>query len=101
MIDDFEVPGDAGYGYDDYGPGKALVLDYIRPAISEHQLQVFYPSTSSTADYPSTPLAAAGFAALGTLRRGCVVLVKDAGHRSVLASISLLRPASEPELVSV
>jgi len=25
VIDDFKVPGDAGYGYDDYGPG--LVLD--------------------------------------------------------------------------
>jgi hypothetical protein len=25
MIDDFQVPDDSGYGYDDYGPGKALV----------------------------------------------------------------------------
>ena len=25
MIDDFEVPGDAGYAYDDYGPGRALI----------------------------------------------------------------------------
>src|SRR5262249_42296175 len=39
MIDDFQVPSDAGYGFDDYGPGKALVLSYIRPAISAHQLQ--------------------------------------------------------------
>jgi hypothetical protein len=25
MIDDFEVPDDSGYGYDDYGPGRALI----------------------------------------------------------------------------
>ena len=27
VIDDFEVPGDPGYGFDDYGPGKRLALD--------------------------------------------------------------------------
>jgi hypothetical protein len=25
MIDDFRVPGDSGYGFDDYGRGKMLV----------------------------------------------------------------------------
>jgi hypothetical protein len=99
MIDDFEVPSDAGYGYDDYGPGKALVSGYIRPAISAHRLQAFYPSTPSVADYPSTPMAAAGLAVPGRLRRGCIVLAKEACHRSVLASISLLRPATEAELI--
>jgi hypothetical protein len=29
MIDDFRVPGDEGYAYDDYGPGKALTADYL------------------------------------------------------------------------
>jgi hypothetical protein len=100
MIDDFEVPSDAGYGYDDYGPGKALVSGYIRPAISAHQLQAFYPSTPSVADYPSTPMAAAGLAAPGRLRRGCVVLAKEACHGPVLTSIPLLRPATEAELKS-
>jgi hypothetical protein len=100
MIDDFEVPSDTGYGFDDYGPGKALVSSYIRPAISAHQLRAFYPSTPSVADYPSTPMAAAGLAAPGRLRRGCVVLAKEAGHGRVLASIPLLRPATEAELIS-
>jgi hypothetical protein len=95
MIDDFEVPGDAGYGFDDYGPGKALVSGYIRPAISAHQLQAFYPSTPSAADYPSTPMAAVGLAVPGRLRRGCVVLAKEACHGPALASIPLLRPAIE------
>jgi hypothetical protein len=99
MIDDFEVPFDPGYGYDDYGPGKALVSDYIRPAISAHQLQAFYPSTPSVADYPSTPMAAAGLAAADRLRRGCIVLVKQTCHGPALASMPLLRPAVPAELI--
>jgi hypothetical protein len=95
MIDDFAVPNDGGYGYDDYGPGRALVFDYIRPAIAMHQLKAFFPSTPSVADYPSTPMAAAGLVVPGKLRRGCVVLTKEARHAPVLASIPLLRPASE------
>jgi hypothetical protein len=98
MIDDFEVPSDVGYGYDDYGSGRALVSGYIRPAISAHDLQAFYPSTPSVADYPSTPMAAAGLAEPGRLRRGCVVLVKEAHHGTVLVSMPLLRAAREAEL---
>lgn len=92
MIDDFEVPSDTGYGYDDYGPRKALVLDYIRPAILVHQLNAFYPSTPSAEDYPSTSMAAAGYAVPGRLRRGCIVLIKDIYHEPMLAGIPLLRP---------
>jgi hypothetical protein len=92
MIDDFEVPFDPGYGYDDYGPGRALVSDYIRPCITAYQLQAFYPSTPSAEDYPSTPLAATG-----PQRRGCVVLAK-ACYGQVLTSIPLLRAATEAEL---
>jgi hypothetical protein len=98
MIDDFEVPWDAGYGFDNYGPGKALVSSYIRLAISAHQLHAFYPSTPSTEDYPSTPMAAAGLAEPGRLRRGCVVLVKEAYHGAVVVSVPLLRTAREAEL---
>ncbi len=98
MIDDFEVPDDPGYGYDDYGPGKALIAAYIRPAIAAHQLQAFYPSTPSVADYPSTPMAAAGYAVPGRLRRGCIVLVKGEHHGKILASRPLLRPATDTEI---
>jgi hypothetical protein len=31
VIDDFEVPGDPGYGFDDYGPGARIGLDLIGP----------------------------------------------------------------------
>ena len=97
IIDDFEVPFDSGYGFDDYGPGKTLVADYIKPAISKHQLIAFYPSTPSAADYPSTPMAAVGLAAPGRLRRGCVVLVKKVCHGPTLARIPLLRATAETE----
>jgi hypothetical protein len=100
MIDDFEAPSDAGCGYDDYGPGRAVVSGYIRPAVVAHQLHAFYPSTPSAADYRSTPLAAAGLAAIGGVRRGCIVLAKKASHGPALTSIPLLRPPTEAELES-
>ncbi|MEZ6131829.1 MAG: hypothetical protein R3C59_24480 [Planctomycetaceae bacterium] len=43
LVDDFQVPGDAGYGYDDYGPGKSLSLEYLRPVLDRHGLSVFFP----------------------------------------------------------
>jgi hypothetical protein len=86
MVDDFRVPSDDGYGYDHYGPGKALTSDYIRPAVLSHQLQAFYPSTPAAAE--------------GGARRGCVLLTKEPVQRSALASVSLLRPAGEGELES-
>lgn len=76
MIDDFQVPADSGYGYDDYGAGKALVPSYIAPAVSAHGLTMFYPSTPAVKE--------------SGLRRGCVVLTQNAAHVSVLASLPLL-----------
>ena len=77
MVDDFQVPFDPGYGYDDYGPRKALIVSYIAPAVSRHQLHTFYPSTPSVTE--------------SGLRRGCVVLAKESVHGEALASIPLLR----------
>jgi hypothetical protein len=77
LIDDFQVPDDDGYGYDDYGVGKALNREYIGPHLSKFQLAEFFPTTPSTAE--------------SGLRRGCVVLAHDPGLISVLSRISLLR----------
>ena len=60
MIDDFEVPWDMGYGFDDYGSGKSLKLDYILPSIKKFSLVVFGPSTASQYETGA--------------RRGCLVL---------------------------
>ena len=48
MIDDFEVPGDPGYVFDDYGRGNTLNTAYIAPCIRAYGLSVFYPSTRSS-----------------------------------------------------
>jgi hypothetical protein len=47
LIDDFQVPDDDGYAYDDYGPGKALTCDYIEPAIRTFGLRTFFPSVKA------------------------------------------------------
>jgi hypothetical protein len=46
MIDDFRVPGDFGFGYDDYGPGKQLSVAGLRVNLTP-QPDLFFP------DYPS------------------------------------------------
>ncbi len=79
MIDDFQVPNDAGFCYDDYGPGKALNADYIAPLVHAHDLEVFYPSVSSQEETGR--------------RRGCAILSKSS-FRSALERIPLLRKSA-------
>jgi len=50
MIDDFKVPDDTGYGYDDYGPGKALCIELIEPMVRQRDLAVYFPSVRSDED---------------------------------------------------
>jgi hypothetical protein len=54
MIDDFQVPDDEGYGWDDYGSviGR-LTLDYIADIIPEESL-LFYPQMRSSDDTGTT-----------------------------------------------
>jgi len=61
MIDDFQVPG-RDFGYDDYGPDRALNLAYLKP-LAGLGLQAFFPAC--------TPAEETG------ARRGCVVLCRD------------------------
>jgi len=77
MIDDFQVPHDSGYTYDDYGQGKALTPDYIAPAVAKHDLVIYYPATPAAEETGK--------------RRGSVILAKRDPHGSALASMSLLR----------
>jgi hypothetical protein len=89
MIDDFEVPGDPGFDYDDYGPGKALNAEYIAPLAEKHGLAIFYPSVPSREETGR--------------RRGCTVLCKSAFLGRALQHIPLLRQAidnTSPEQVS-
>lgn len=77
MIDDFQVPDDPGYRYDNYVPGKELTPAYIAPAIQKHKLAAFYPALPSGEETGA--------------RRGCVVLARKAIWFDHLNGIELLR----------
>jgi hypothetical protein len=77
MVDDFDVPGDAGYTFDDYGPGKKLTLSYLQDLVLSRRLTVYFPSAHSSAESGAkrgsvilaSPSAAAALDGLKSLRR--------------------------------
>ena len=77
LIDDFEVPDDPGYGFDDYGPGKRLSLAYTRDVQRKYALRTFFPAASSGAETGA--------------RRGCVCFVADPDSVARVESVSELR----------
>jgi len=77
MIDDFQVPDDTGYRYDDYGPGKSLSPAYIEPTLSEYDLEAYYPSIRSSEETGA--------------KRGCVVLGSKHIHGRSLHELQMLR----------
>lgn len=80
MIDDFEVPDDPGYAFDDYGGGAKLSLEYIQPLLKDNW-SVFFPSAKSEEE--------TGF------KRGAVVLAaKEVEDR--FAEIKSLRRYDSP-----
>jgi hypothetical protein len=79
MIDDFEVPFDAGYRFDIYRSGKALNWAYIEPEIVKHDLAAFYPATAAAQETGK--------------RRGCIVLAKKARHAEAISAMRELRTA--------
>jgi hypothetical protein len=74
MIDDFEVPGDAEYGFDDFGPGKRLCLDHL-PPLATIGMEAYFPSAPARTESGA--------------RRGCVVLADRAAAARVAALPSL------------
>jgi hypothetical protein len=77
MIDDFEVPDDPDYGFDDYGGGNALNETYIAPQVQAHRLSLFYPSIRAENEDGA--------------KRGCVVLARTSVHGAALGMLSLLQ----------
>jgi hypothetical protein len=49
MVDDFEVPGDPGYGFDEYGPGRQLT-ESILPGDALSRWDVFYPAAPASTE---------------------------------------------------
>jgi hypothetical protein len=76
VVDDFEVPGDPGYSFDNYGPGKSLTADYL-DSCAGRGLARFYPSVPSKEETGN--------------RRGWIVLTRDAAFIETLSTIALLR----------
>ncbi len=76
MVDDFEVPGDAGYGFDDYGSGKALNAAYIAPSQKKHGLTAWYPALLSEEETGA--------------KRGCVVIAPSGEASKRLANVPSL-----------
>ncbi len=75
MIDDFQVPN-CDYGFDNYGPGNVLNLDYIDPVVSAHKLFVFFPA--------APPAGESG------ARRGSVVLCQEEAGLEMEARMTTL-----------
>jgi len=76
MIDDFEVPGDPGYGFDDYGPAKRLSLRDF-PLHRDSRVACYIPARPSTQE--------------SGLRRGAMVLT-SLRLKSKIDSVKTLIP---------
>lgn len=79
MIDDFRVPKDLGYGYDDYGPGKCLSVSNLYEAVVSRP-SLFFPNEPSHSE--------TGFT------RGCVVLALDETARIIANRVTGLAELS-------
>lgn len=77
VVDDFQVPDDPDYTFDDFGPGTRLDLDYVRRT-GVAGLEVFFPALPGTKEDPP--------------RRGCTVMTTNAALAELLRRIELLRP---------
>jgi hypothetical protein len=84
LVDDFRVPGDAGYGYDDYGPGRALEPSILAP-LAGRQVVVYWPSARSAFETGA--------------RRGWVVLASAGAVDDSLRSLETLRRAGSVDSV--
>jgi len=76
MIDDFNIPDDPGYGFDDYGPSRRLDINYLRAA-NLPNLVLYFPSTPSYLE--------------DGYRRGCVVATAAPEIAAILDRLALLR----------
>jgi hypothetical protein len=76
MIDDFQVPGDEGYGYDSYDEGQTLTFERFADVFRQHRLVPFFPNLPSREETG--------------VKRGCVVLAREPEMVEILARIPSL-----------
>ena len=77
LVDDFEVPGDPGYGWDNYGKNKALDLATFNGCFQQSNLVPFFPSLPAAQETG--------------VRRGCVVLVPQGRMSDKVRELKSLR----------
>ena len=77
MIDDFEVPGDSGYGFDDYGSNKKLNIDNYFHIFEEYNLSSFYPRINSIEETGE--------------KRGCIVLANKRNTEKLIHAQSIYK----------
>lgn len=81
MVDDFEVPGDDGYGFDDYGFRRSLSMSCFGTVFRELDLAAYSPSLPSLQESGSCS--------------GCVLLAKTGSEAArELDMLPLLRPVA-------
>jgi hypothetical protein len=78
MIDDFQVPWDNGYGYDDYGRGNALTLKYLDRHMTKYALAALFPKAASHEETGAC--------------RGCLVIT-NTGDAAAIRKFGLTRDA--------
>jgi len=76
MIDDFQVPDDSGYFYDNYGDSKVFNLSYLSKPIEQFNLAAYFPKKPSQQETG--------------MKRGSVVLCKPT-KVPLLNKVKLLR----------
>jgi hypothetical protein len=78
MIDDFRVPDDAGYRFDDHGEKKTVSLEYLSWEPSSNAV-IFFPAARSNHETGAC--------------RGCAIVSKRTSPVAAsLASLTTLRP---------
>lgn len=77
LIDDFQVQGDKGYGYDKYGSGKSLTFKFIHDLVLKFGLTGYLPSVPSQEETGA--------------RRGYVYLAKGESLVDKLSQVKLLK----------
>jgi hypothetical protein len=79
VIDDFKVPSDADYGFDDYGPGQVLDMEYVSRCKIPDAV-AFFPNVVGKWETGA--------------KRGCVVIAASRELAAKCYEMPMLRPAS-------
>lgn len=77
LVDDFMVPDDPGYGYDDYGENQRLTVEYTRTVVDKYRLACFFPFANSNQETGA--------------RRGCILFVSKPDMIDKISNLSYLR----------